>query len=359
MEARARGGPVIALVMIPLCWALLRLAVTGPLLPSAVARHLPVSSPAEGLPPSPIGHVVLPKRFALAGRNRVRRRDAGFARPNRASRPAGGRTGNTPRHSKVENSGREEAGFIRLRADDIPSRSPPAPRSGMVVGQARQPEPVRRWRADAWVAWRPGGGSPGAGSAAVPLYGASQAGAVLRYDLAPGSRHRPAAYARVVSALAGSRDGDVAAGLAARPLPPVPLTAHVEVRLSRSAGGTALRPAAFVAAGFDEAPLPLGMLGRGYAQAGYVGGRGATAFADGSLVAGRRLLRRGDTVLEAGAGLWAGAQRGAARLDVGPSAGLRFPLGGGTGRIAVDYRLRAAGNAAPASGVALTLSAGF
>jgi hypothetical protein len=52
--------------------------------------------------------------------------------------------------------------------------------------------------------------------------------------------------------------------------------------------------------------------------------------------------------------------RGAARLgDIGPSASLRFPLDGGSARLAIDYRHRIAGNAAPASGVALTLSAGF
>lgn len=193
----------------------------------------------------------------------------------------------------------------------------------------------------------------------MPVYGASQAGAVLRYELVPGSRHRPTAYARAVQALVGGRESDFAAGFAARPLAGVPLAAHVEARLTRRGEAVDIRPAAFVTTGFDEAPLPLGMRARGYAQAGYVGGRDATGFADGSVVAERRLLGRGETELGAGAGLWGGAQRGAARLDLGPSASLRFPLGGGTVRIGVDYRLRVAGNAEPASGAALTLSAGF
>lgn len=216
-----------------------------------------------------------------------------------------------------------------------------------------------RWSGDVWLALRQGSSSLGAVGAAVPVYGASQAGAVLRYELAPGSHHRPAAYARAVQALAGGRESDLATGLAARLVAGVPLTAHVEARLSRRGGAVDIRPAAFVAAGFDEAPLPLGMRARGYAQAGYVGGQDATGFADGSLLAERRMLSRGATEFGAGAGLWGGAQRGAARLDFGPSASLRFPLGGGTGRIAVDYRLRVAGNAEPASGAALTLSTGF
>lgn len=224
---------------------------------------------------------------------------------------------------------------------------------------AEDPSAPRRWSADAWLALRQGGASLGRDGAPVPLYGASQAGAVLRYDLAPGSPHRPAAYARIVQALAGSRESDIAAGLSVRPLSAVPLIAHVETRLTGRVGRTGPRPAAFVAAGFDEAPLALGARARGYAQAGYVGGRDATGFADGSLVAERTVLARGDTELAAGAGVWGGAQRGASRLDLGPSASLRFPLGGAAARLSLDYRLRVAGNAAPASGAALTLSAGF
>ena len=40
-------------------------------------------------------------------------------------------------------------------------------------------------------------------------------------------------------------------------------------------------------------------------------------------------------------------------------ATLAVPLGSGGGRLTADWRFRVAGNAAPASGPALTLSAGF
>lgn len=215
----------------------------------------------------------------------------------------------------------------------------------------------RRWSGDGWLLLRGGGA---AGALAGPVYGGSQAGAVLRYALAPGSAHRPAAYVRAVTAL-GRAEGDIAAGLAARPLASSPVTLNLEARASRDgAGGVALRPAAFAAAGFDDAPLPLGLRARGYGQAGYVGGRGATAFADGGAVAERVLAGNADrTAMAAGAGVWGGVQRGAGRLDIGPQAALRFRLGEGTGRLTADYRLRLAGNAAPAAGVAVTISAGF
>ena len=120
-----------------------------------------------------------------------------------------------------------------------------------------------------------------------------------------------------------------------------------------------LRPAAFVSGGLEDAPLAADITMRGYAQAGYVAGRDATAFADGSLIAEKPLWRDRNAVLTAGAGAWGGAQRGAARLDLGPTASLRFRLGETSARLSADYRLRVGGNAEPASGAALTLSAGF
>ncbi|MEY4238629.1 MAG: hypothetical protein RL339_1230, partial [Pseudomonadota bacterium] len=105
--------------------------------------------------------------------------------------------------------------------------------------------------------------------------------------------------------------------------------------------------------------LPAGLAGEVSAQAGDVGGPGGTAFVDGQLRVERRLLRLGRSELRAGLGAWGGAQKGANRIDVGPSATLDFPVGGGQGRVSADWRLRAAGNAAPQSGPAITLSAGF
>lgn len=241
----------------------------------------------------------------------------------------------------------EEALAGTLAAEADPPR-------GKVTAPQRAP-----WSGDAWLAWRSDASGLVTPGPITPVYGRSQVGAVLRYELAPGAAHRPAAYVRAVSALEGRREHDIAAGLTVRPLARLPVTAHGELRLSRRGSDTMLRPAAFLSGGVEAAPLAAGITARGYAQAGYVGGRDATAFADGSLAAEKPVWRGPHALLTTGGGAWGGAQRGAARLDLGPTASLRFRLGDAIARLSADYRLRVAGNAEPASGAALTLSAGF
>lgn len=105
--------------------------------------------------------------------------------------------------------------------------------------------------------------------------------------------------------------------------------------------------------GFDD--LALGRLRLdAYAQAGVVGLRRRDGFVDGalrlSLPAGRFRM---------GAGAWAAAQPGVARLDVGPQLSLRLTVGGASVAVAADWRLRVAGSARPGSGPALTLATSF
>jgi urocanate hydratase len=101
------------------------------------------------------------------------------------------------------------------------------------------------------------------------------------------------------------------------------------------------------------------MTGELYAQAGYVGGRYATPFVDGQARIDRGVADVGPATLRAGAGAWGGAQKGAARLDIGPSVSVSLQTGRVHSRMAVDYRIRVAGDARPATGPALTISAGF
>lgn len=245
-----------------------------------------------------------------------------------------------------------------IAAPFAPARGGAAAGGAMPDRRERVPSRTQRWSGEAWLAWRAGTGGLAAPGLTAPTYGGSQAGAILRYHLAPGTPHRPAAYVRAVRALEAGED-DIAAGLELRPFPSVAVTAHGEARLSRRGGRRELRPAGFVSTGVEAAPIGAGVTARAYAQAGYVGGSEPTAFADGSLIAEKSLWRGRESFLAAGAGLWGGAQRGAARLDLGPSASLRFPLGRGTARLAADYRLRIAGDARPAAAAAVTLSAGF
>lgn len=61
-----------------------------------------------------------------------------------------------------------------------------------------------------------------------------------------------------------------------------------------------------------------------------------------------------------GAGVWAGGQNGAVRLDIGPRVSIPLNLGKSvSSRIAIDWRMRVAGNASPASGPALTIASSF
>lgn len=223
-----------------------------------------------------------------------------------------------------------------------------------------------RWSADAWLMLRrggngfnlPGSGLPGA-NLPVGAYGASQAGAVIRYRLAPSSPLRPALYLRATSALRAPRGEELAGGLTLRPVPRLPVAAMVEARATRTLTGTVVRPAAALVSELPPATLPGGLRGEAYVQAGYVGGRDATAFVDGQGRIERRLIGLGRWDLRAGAGAWGGAQKGARRLDVGPTATLTVPLGPTGGRLSADWRFRVAGSAAPTSGPAITLSAGF
>lgn len=224
------------------------------------------------------------------------------------------------------------------------------------TNQARLLKP---WRIDGWLSLREGGTPPLTGGARPASYGASQVGAVVAYRLAPSSTHDPALYARASKALVTTGEAEAALGMRARPVGSLPVTVHAELRATEFSGRVQLRPAAFVSAGIDNARMPLGLEASGYAQAGYVAGDFATAFADGKIDLTRDIEDNERISVRAGAGAWGGAQRGAARGDIGPTLKLDFGLGDGQARLAADYRFRVAGNAEPSSGAAITLSAGF
>jgi hypothetical protein len=91
-----------------------------------------------------------------------------------------------------------------------------------------------------------------------------------------------------------------------------------------------------------------------YGQAGLVGVDKPDLFADGAIRASTPL-----GPVEAGAGAWGGAQPGAARFDIGPQASIRLPIGRTAIRASAEWRFRVAGDAAPDSGPAFTLSTDF
>lgn len=250
--------------------------------------------------------------------------------------------------------------------EPVPAVAAQSMGAGQSKAKAETPSSVQktagigtRWSMDGWLFLRPDAAVAANTGARFASYGASQAGAVLRYRLKPGSAARPAAYVRATRALAAGRESEVAAGLSASLFRGIPIAAHGELRATRNAFTTELRPAGFVVTEIPPVPLPLGLRGETYLAGGYVGGDFATAFVDGQIRIDGEIARFELGNLRAGAGVWGGAQKGAARLDVGPSASMNVKLGAVPARIAVDYRLRAAGDAEPGSGAAFTLSTGF
>lgn len=229
---------------------------------------------------------------------------------------------------------------------------------------ARTPKPRYRWTADGWVYVRGGAstnGPVGGTVASYAGYGGSQAGAVLRYALGRG-KHDPTAFLRMSGSL-GSGIGsyrETAAGISVRPLPSFPVSVMAELRSQQSAAGLTLRPAATVVTHIAPQKLPNEFQAELYGQAGYVAGKGATAFYDGQAVVDRPMGVVGKSgSLRAGAAVWAGGQAGASRVDLGPTASARLPAGRATVRVSVDWRFRVAGNAQPGSGLAATVAAGF
>lgn len=231
----------------------------------------------------------------------------------------------------------------------------------VAIGRAEgmAPKDIGRWRMDAWLFLREGSSRFAAGGPQPATLGASQYGGVLSYRLSRSARRPVDAYLRVTGAFAATASTELATGLRVRPLAEIPIAMHAEMRATQYAKDKEIRPSAFLAGGIDEARLPLGLEVSGYGQAGYVGGRYRSWFADGRVVMEREVFSAKPADMRIGAGVWGGAQEGASRIDIGPTARVDLQDGPVPLRLLVDYRFRMAGRAQPAAGAALTLSTGF
>jgi hypothetical protein len=230
---------------------------------------------------------------------------------------------------------------------------PAAPAS--LPGQSAAPVPpghhrvAGRWSASAWAFVR---GGDGTALASPGTLGGSQLGGRLSYRL-NGNAARPLSLTARLSAPAGHLAGaEAALGLEWQPMRDVPLRLLAERR--QALGGEGRSAFALLAhGGVDDRPVAAGLRLDFYAQAGIVGARSLDLFADGSARLSLPIDRTGRVRL--GAGAWAAAQPGVARLDAGPHVSLHLP---GVS-LALDWRLRLAGEAAPGSGPAATLSTDF
>jgi hypothetical protein len=217
-----------------------------------------------------------------------------------------------------------------------------------------------RWSMDAWALIRKDPAKAPPLGTLPATYGASQAGSVLRYQLAMQNPRQPTAYLRTTSTLGGITETSAALGLSARPVPSIPIIAAIEGRITEQGGSHRLQPAIMAVTAVPPLSLPGSLRAEVYGQGGYVGGRYATPFADGQVRVDRPLAAVGRAQARVGGGVWGGIQKGASRLDAGPGATVSMPLSAKVfGRLAVDWRFRVAGNAEPDSGPALTVAAGF
>lgn len=350
---RRRGEPLAALVLLIAAWAGMRLALWEAPFALTTPRTAQAGAGVKLAQARPAPAVR--ERFLAAHHLRGRKGDAltGPVRlPIRAQRvrlltptaPPG------LREAPLESHTPAAAPFVEGIAQAPTYR-------GSIVQPGMAPVSLAdsRWHLSAWAAWREGSGVPRVASGARPAgYGGTQAGVFAQYDLASGA-HRPALHMRATYAPDRPRQAEVAAGVGLRPVAQVPVRVLGELRATRSDGRTELRPAGIAVTELAPVRLPLGLTAEGYAQAGWVGGRYGTAFADGQARVTRPAVLAGKAQVQLGAGAWGGAQKFAERVDLGPTAIIDLaPV-----RVALDYRIKVAGNAAPGSGLAVTLSTGF
>lgn len=257
--------------------------------------------------------------------------------------------------------------YLPMAPGRLPTDTPlPSPRFD--TDEEPQPQPVptgreakpQRWRIDGWALLRQGSGfASSPATSRLSGYGGSQAGAMLRYRLGSGSRRAPFVYARATKALVSRGDAELGLGMGVRPVAAVPVTVQGELRISDTSTGTLVRPVVLAVTELPPWRISDRIEAEAYAQGGYIGGDYATPFADGQARIERRMATVGGAELRLGAGSWGGAQDGAARLDLGPTASVRFNIAEVPVRVSVDYRVRVAGDAEPGPGVALTFISGF
>jgi hypothetical protein len=174
-----------------------------------------------------------------------------------------------------------------------------------------------RWRGSAWMIARGGTAQTLLGG----QLGASQAGARLTYTL--DTDRRIALSGRVSAPLCG-RGSEAAIGVDWQPSRlPVHVIAEQRIGLDGNRGG----PTVELVGGIGPVGIAQGVQLDGYAQAGAIARGGIEAFADGAARLTHPVVQRDRVRLDLGLGAWGGAQRGAARLDVGPTLGIVVPVG--------------------------------
>jgi hypothetical protein len=211
------------------------------------------------------------------------------------------------------------------------------------------PSGTTRLSGSAWLLARGGSG----GTLSGGRLGGSQAGIRLTYGL--DKERRIALAARAATPLQGA-GREAAIGLEWRPTAlPVRLVAEQRFSLDGGRGG----PTLMALGGIGPRPIVAGATLEAYAQAGAVARNVVEGFADGAARLVRPVATLGRTQVDIGAGSWGAVQRGTGRVDVGPTMGMRVPVGTRAFRLTLDWRERVAGKASPGSGPAFSLGTDF
>lgn len=217
------------------------------------------------------------------------------------------------------------------------------------AGRHTKPTTRARLAGSFWLIARRGGPVDVLGA----QLGGSQTGARITYAL--GSGRRIAIAARIASPL-GPGARELAIGLDWQPMRlPVHVIVEQRIALNGGRGG----PTLGLVGGIGPAPIASRLTLEGYAQTGIIARGGGEGFADGAVRVAHPIAGVGRVRFDLGAGAWGGAQKGAARLDLGPSLVAHVPLGRQAVRMSIDWRQRVAGEARPGSGLTVTLGADF
>ena len=211
---------------------------------------------------------------------------------------------------------------------------------------------VDHWSLSAFAIYRPNSG-PASLSPTSQLGGSQFGFRAQRLLFEPGRNLTLSLNLRGSTPLKVSNGKEAGLGFAIRRAGRVPIELIVERRVAFDRGGRNAF-AGLIATGFNDLPTLAGFNLSGYAQAGIVGLKRRDGFVDGSLWLDRKIASKGALALELGGGVWGAVQPGVSRVDIGPSAAIRFRIGSAGVRLGSEWRQRVSGNARPGSGPAIT-----
>jgi hypothetical protein len=247
--------------------------------------------------------------------------------------------------------------FIQPSLEIVPPSDPfdREYRDGHWTAAQPSPRPYVKPRASSfgYSFWRQAGSM--SGLAPASQYGGGQSGLIGTYRLGE-SENALAILWRVSVAHARTAERELAVGIRWQPTTKLPITLSAERRFRNDNSNNM---AFYIAGGKSDIPLVAKFKLDSYAQVGILTGTHPDRFFDANVRVDRPLFNATPLSISAGGGLWAGGQKGASRIDIGPSIRTDFKVSDVHLRLNADWRFRIAGKAAPGDGPTITLSTNF